>query len=78
MGMVYKGIDEQTKTFIWTAHTEELNLNYVNWLEQTNEIIYVSESNGWRQLYLVDAEAGKLKNPITSGTKNTTALLQSG
>jgi len=23
-----------------------MNLNYVNWLEQTNEIIYVSESNG--------------------------------
>ena len=60
-------IDEKSETFIWTAHTENLNLNLVNWLEQTDEIIYVSESNGWRHLYLIDAGAGALKNPITSG-----------
>jgi len=51
-------IDEQSKTFIWTAHTENLNLSLVNWLEQTDEIIYVSESSGWRHLYLIDAGAG--------------------
>src|SRR5437016_3680557 len=67
IGAVRNIIDERSKTFIWTAHTENLNLNLVNWLEQTDEIIYASESNGWRHLYLIDANAGKLKNPITSG-----------
>ncbi len=60
-------IDEKTETFIWTAHTENLNLGTVNWLTNTEEIIYASESNGWRHLYLIDAGAGKLKNAITTG-----------
>ncbi len=60
-------IDEQSKTFIWTAHTENLTLSLVNWLDQSEEIIYVSESSGWRHLYLIDAREGKLKNPITTG-----------
>ena len=60
-------IDEQSKTFIWTAHTENLDLRPVNWLEQSDEIIYVSESSGWRHLYLIDAATGKQKNAITAG-----------
>lgn len=66
-GSVRNLIDEKAKTFIWTAHTENLNLTYVNWLEKTDEIIYVSERDGWRHLYLVDAKAGKIKNQITKG-----------
>jgi len=60
-------IDERSQTFIWTAHTENLNLSLVNWLEQTDEVIYASESNGWRHLYLIDAKVGKLRNAITQG-----------
>lgn len=60
-------IDERTKTFIWTAHTENLDINYVNWLEKTDEMIYVSEMDGWRHLYLVDTQAGRIKNQITRG-----------
>jgi dipeptidyl aminopeptidase/acylaminoacyl peptidase/uncharacterized protein (DUF885 family) len=60
-------IDEQSKTFIWTAHTERVRLRPVNWLEKTDEIIYASERDGWRHLYLIDAKAGKIKNPITRG-----------
>ena len=60
-------IDERTDTFIWTAHTENLNLNLVNWLEKTDEIIYASERSGWRHLYLIDAREGTTKNPITQG-----------
>jgi dipeptidyl aminopeptidase/acylaminoacyl peptidase len=60
-------IDEKSKTFIWTAHTENLRLNLVNWLDNTDEIIYVSERDGWRHLYLIDAKEGKVKNQITSG-----------
>ena len=60
-------IDEQTQTFIWTAHTENLGLQYVNWLEKTDEIVYASERDGWRHLYLIDAKEGKITNQITKG-----------
>ena len=66
-GAVRNVIDEKAKTFIWTAHTENLGVNYVNWLDQTGEMIYVSEMDGWRHLYLIDAKAGKIKNQITKG-----------
>jgi dipeptidyl aminopeptidase/acylaminoacyl peptidase len=60
-------IDERTETFIWTAHTEGLNLRPIQWLEKTGEILYVSERDGWRHLYLVDAQEGAIKNQITQG-----------
>ena len=60
-------IDEKSETFIWTAHAESLNLAYVNWLEKSEEIIYASERDGWRHLYLIDVTDGKIKNQITRG-----------
>jgi dipeptidyl aminopeptidase/acylaminoacyl peptidase len=60
-------IDESAKTFIWTAHTENVGLSRVNWLDKTDEIIFASERDGWRHLYLIDANDGKIKNPITQG-----------
>jgi dipeptidyl aminopeptidase/acylaminoacyl peptidase len=60
-------IDETSKTFIWTAHTEMLRLQMVNYLDASDEIIYVSERDGWRHLYLIDAKEGKVKNQITKG-----------
>jgi len=60
-------IDENSETFIWTAHTENLDLSRVNYLDETDEIIYVSEMDGWRHLYLIDARTGKIKNKITDG-----------
>jgi len=66
-GEVRNIIDEKTETFIWTAHTEDLNLSLVNWLEKTDEILYVSEADGWRHLYLYDTKEAKLKNRITQG-----------
>jgi dipeptidyl aminopeptidase/acylaminoacyl peptidase len=66
-GAVRNIIDEKTETFIWTAHTENLRLNLVNWLEKTDELIYVSERDGWRHLYLVDIKEGTIKNQITKG-----------
>jgi dipeptidyl aminopeptidase/acylaminoacyl peptidase len=59
-------IDEKTETFIWTAHTENLKLELVNWLKK-EEIIYASESDGWRHLYLYDLKEARLKNQITKG-----------
>jgi dipeptidyl aminopeptidase/acylaminoacyl peptidase len=60
-------IDEKTSTFIWTAHTENLGLKYVNWLEKSEEMIYVSERDGWRHLYLVGTRDGKITTQITKG-----------
>ncbi|MCF7974423.1 MAG: S9 family peptidase [Phycisphaerae bacterium] len=60
-------VDEKTETFIWTMHTENLSLNLVNWLEQTNEIIYVSEQDGWRHLYLVNGARDPIMTQITQG-----------
>lgn len=59
-------VDEKTKTFIWTAHTENLGVPLVNWLAD-DELIYVSEMDGWRHLYLIDTKEGKIKNQITKG-----------
>ena len=59
-------IDEKTDTFIWTEHAKNLGVPLVNWLNKTNEIIHISESDGWRHLYLVDVATGKFKN-ITRG-----------
>jgi dipeptidyl aminopeptidase/acylaminoacyl peptidase len=60
-------IDETSRTFIWTAHTENLGLQMVNWLDKTEEIIYASERDGWRHLYLVDVAQGKISRQITQG-----------
>ncbi len=66
-GQVSNIVDEQSKTFIWTIHTEELELSLVNWMEKSDELIYVSEQSGWRHLYLAGVERpGELK-PITAG-----------
>ncbi len=66
-GAVSNIIDEKTETFIWTAHAEAARLSLVNWLDKTDEIIYVTEKDGWRHLYLVDAVQGKIVNQITKG-----------
>ncbi len=59
-------IDEKTETFIWTAHIESLRLNLVNYLTKTEEVIYVSERDGWRHMYLLNSNTGELKQ-ITQG-----------
>jgi dipeptidyl aminopeptidase/acylaminoacyl peptidase len=55
-------INEETKTFFDYA-----NKQYVNYLDETGEIIWASERDGWNHLYLYDARTGKVKNQITKG-----------
>jgi dipeptidyl-peptidase-4 len=66
-GNAHTIIDEKSETFIWTAHTENVRTSRVNWISNTNEIIYVSERDGRRHLYLVDAGSGQFKSQITKG-----------
>ena len=55
-------IDEQTDTFLWTAHTENVSVQTVTWLEETHEIIYVSEVDGWRPIDRYDDESSALSD----------------
>jgi dipeptidyl-peptidase-4 len=61
-GEVRTIIDEQSKTFIDYA-----NKKYSYYLDATNEIIWMSERDGWNHLYLYDSETGRVKNQITKG-----------
>ena len=60
-------IDEKTETFIWTAHAENVDLPSVNWLEKTDEIIYASERDGWRHLYLYRRQGRADQEPDHQG-----------
>jgi dipeptidyl aminopeptidase/acylaminoacyl peptidase len=60
-------IDEVSDTFIWTEHPKDLGVPLVNWMTKSEEIIYLSEKDGWRHLYLIDVTTGKITNPITKG-----------
>ncbi len=55
-------IDEESKTFI-----DYSGKKFERRLDATNEIIWMSERDGWNHLYLYDAQTGKVKNQITRG-----------
>jgi dipeptidyl-peptidase-4 len=55
-------IDEQSKTFI-----DYSGKQFSHYIDDTNEIIWMSERDGWNHLYLYDAETGNVKNQITKG-----------
>lgn len=54
-------LDEQTNTFIYESRI------FTEYLPATNEIIWTSEKDGWRHLYLVDGITGTIRHPITKG-----------
>lgn len=60
-------IDEKSATFIWTAHMSLMRQRRVDWLNDNNEIIYVSEMDGRRHLFLIDVASGEIKHTITPG-----------
>jgi len=55
-------VDEKSETFIDYAFKQ-----YAHYLDQSDEIIWMSERDGWNHLYLYDAETGRVKNQITEG-----------
>jgi dipeptidyl aminopeptidase/acylaminoacyl peptidase len=55
-------VDEQSKTFI-----DYSGKAFTEYLDETGEIIWMSERDGWNHLYLHDAKTGRLKNQITKG-----------
>jgi dipeptidyl aminopeptidase/acylaminoacyl peptidase len=71
-GEVRDVLEEKVATFFESGNGR------VNWryLPASNEILWFSERDNWGQLYLYDAQTGKLKNQITSGEGNVTQLLR--
>ena len=55
-------MDEQSKTFI-----DYSGKFFSEYLDDTDEIIWMSERDGWNHLYLYDAKTGQVKNQITKG-----------
>ncbi len=55
-------VNEESSTFIDYAFKQ-----YAHYLDATGEVIWMSERDGWNQLYLYDAHSGRVKNQITAG-----------
>jgi hypothetical protein len=61
-GAVKPVVDEESKTFICYS-----GKFFCEYLDDTSEIIWMSERDGWNHLYLYDAKTGSVKNQITKG-----------
>lgn len=61
-GEVKPIVDEESQTFI-----DYSGKFYCDYLDNTHEIIWMSERDGWNQLYLYDAKTGEVMNQITKG-----------
>jgi dipeptidyl aminopeptidase/acylaminoacyl peptidase len=55
-------VSEEPKTFVDYAYKQFLRFNH-----EADELIWMSERDGWNHLYLVDISNGKIKNQITKG-----------
>jgi len=55
-------VDEQSETFIDYAYKKYLRI-----LHGRDELIWMSERDGWNHLYLYDLSTGEVKNPLTKG-----------
>ena len=55
-------INETSETFI-----DYSQKTMIHWLDQTNELVWASERDGWNHLYRFDAVTGQQINQITQG-----------
>ncbi len=60
-GAVRSIYDEQAKTFIDTTYD-----SFIYYTKDNSEILFASERDGWKHLYLIDGHDGSIR-PITSG-----------
>lgn len=54
-------LDEKTNTFIYESRI------YTHYLPETNELLYTSEKDGWRHIYLINTLTGAITNQVTKG-----------
>jgi len=62
-------IEERSETFV-----DYSQKSYHNFLEARNEIVWMSERDGWNHLYLYDARTGELKRKLTRGEWNVRSI----
>ena len=55
-------VDEQSKTFIDYAQK-----GYRHFVKDKNEVLWMSERDGWNHLYLIDMNSGGIKAQVTKG-----------
>ncbi len=55
-------VDEQSQTFIDYA-----GKYFLQYLDNSDELIWMSERDGWNHLYLIDQKTGQVKNQISPG-----------
>ena len=55
-------VDETSSTFI-----DYSQKTFRHDLERTDELLWMSERDGWNHLYLYDAQSGQVKNQVTQG-----------
>ncbi len=61
-GAVRPVVEETSKTFICYS-----GKFFAEYLDATNEVVWMSERDGWNHLYLYDTKTGTVKNQITKG-----------
>jgi dipeptidyl aminopeptidase/acylaminoacyl peptidase len=55
-------VDEKCETFFDYAYKK-----FTHYVEESDELIWMSERDGWNHLYLIDLNDGHVKHQITSG-----------
>ncbi len=61
-GAVRTVVEERSKTFV-----DYETKTWREWLDDSGELIWMSERDGWAQLYLYDVASGTVKNQVTRG-----------
>ena len=61
-GAVRTVVEERSKTFV-----DYETKTWRTWLDDSGELIWMSERDGWAHLYLYDVASGAVKNQITRG-----------
>jgi dipeptidyl aminopeptidase/acylaminoacyl peptidase len=61
-GAVRTVVEERSKTFI-----DYETKTWREWLDDSGELLWMSERDGWAHLWLYDVAAGTVKNPVTPG-----------
>lgn len=61
-GQVTPLVNEECATFFDYAHKQ-----FLHFVPEQDELIWMSERDGWNHLYLIDSRTGAVKNPITRG-----------
>jgi dipeptidyl-peptidase 4 len=61
-GVVRTVVEERSPTFI-----DYQTKTWREWLDDTGELLWMSERDGWAHLWLYDVASGKVKNQVTRG-----------